>query len=315
MKGRGKAATKKAAARRPARVPELAPGHYSDGHPLDEVHYLECKIILKPERFTSRKTFLDFGELVKRVAKAEDVGLSTAHLSGQRPQIREVVFLDTADFRRYNHAFILRRRISYEDGFPVGDPEIVFKFRHADLQTAAELDVRPKIPGVYTVKFKAEALPLRDRVGGYRLLFSHNAEFGLSQIPEKDRNSLSTFVHLFPCLAEPLRRSRGERLDLVNQTIVVEVQVDLGRLDFGKGVIAKSDAALWRQRGDHLPLIGEYSFQARFERGNDLHERARQRVEAFFVTLQKGARAWVSLGTTKPGVVYHLKGNRPHAHE
>ena len=31
----------------PELVPELKQGHYSDGHPLDEVHYLECKIILK----------------------------------------------------------------------------------------------------------------------------------------------------------------------------------------------------------------------------------------------------------------------------
>ena len=61
-----------------------------------------------------------------------------------RPQIREVLFLDTADYRLYNHAFILRRRIRYEDGFPAGDPEIVFKFRHPDLQKAAELDVRPE---------------------------------------------------------------------------------------------------------------------------------------------------------------------------
>src|SRR5262245_25500090 len=161
-------------------VPDLKPGHYSDGHPLDQVHYLECKIILKPDRFTSPKSFLEFGKLVRRMADHADVGFSTAHLAGQKPQIREVVFLDTADFRLYNHAFILRRRIAYEQGFPAGEPEIVFKFRHPDLEMAAELDVRPKIPGVYKIKFKAEALPLRDRIGGMRMLFSHNAQFGLS---------------------------------------------------------------------------------------------------------------------------------------
>ena len=41
----------------PELVPELKQGHYSDGHPLDEVHYLECKIILKPDRFTSKQGF------------------------------------------------------------------------------------------------------------------------------------------------------------------------------------------------------------------------------------------------------------------
>ena len=47
--------------------------------------------------------------------------------------------------------------------FPVGEPEVVFKFRHPDLQTAAETDVRPSIPGQHVMKFKAEALPLKER--------------------------------------------------------------------------------------------------------------------------------------------------------
>jgi hypothetical protein len=257
---------------------------------------------------------LDFGKFVRRAAEESDVEFSTGHLAGQRPQIREVVFLDTADFKLYNNAFILRRRITYEDGFPVGDPEIVFKFRHPDMQKAAEVDVRPNIPGVYRIKFKAEAVPLREKIGGFRLLFSHNAEFGLSQVKEVDRASLGTLARLFTCLA-PLRKSASERVDLVNQTIVEEVLMDLGKLDFGKGVIAKSDVALWRQRGDHQPLVGEFSFQAKFDRKEELHAKAKHRCETFFVSLQRGARDWVSLGTTKTGVVYRLKGNPPQAHE
>lgn len=83
----------------------------------------------------------------------------------------------------------------------MGDPEIVFKFRHPDMQTAAELDVRPNIAGNYRIKFKAEALPLKDQVGGYRLLFSHNAQFGRSQAPEGDRASMVTLARVFPVLA------------------------------------------------------------------------------------------------------------------
>jgi len=298
----------------PNLVPDLRQGKYSDGHPLDEVHYLECKIILKPERFTAVQSFLDFAKLVRRVADESEVGFSTSHLANQRPHIREVVFLDTADFRLYNHAFILRRRVAYENEFPVGDPEIVFKFRHPDMQKAAELDVRPNIPGVYRIKFKAEALPLRDKLGGSRLLFSHNAQFGLSQMKEGDRTSLSTLVHLFPCLA-PLKKSGTERVDLVNQTIVEEVLLDLGKLDFGKGVIAWTSAALWRARYDHHPLAGEFSFQAKFNRKDELHAKVRQRCEHFFVALQHVAHDWVSLGTTKTGIVYHLKGNPPQSHE
>jgi hypothetical protein len=295
-------------------VPEFKPGHYSDGHPLDEVHYLECKIILKPDRFTSRQGFVDFARIVRRAAERADVDLSAHHLDEQRPQIREVIFLDTADFRLYNHAFIVRRRIRYEDGFPAGEPEIVFKFRHPDLQTAAELDVRPHVPGNHTVKFKAEALPLKNALGGFRLLFSHTAVFAMDEMASGDRLSLAKLSHLFPCLGA-LRAIHDDRLDLVNQMIVEEVLFDLGRLDFGKGIEAKTNAALWRARGDHRPLVGEYSFQAKFDRRDDLHPKVKHRCEEFFVSLQNLAHEWVSLGTTKTGIVYRLKGNPPQAHE
>jgi hypothetical protein len=295
-------------------IPEVKPGQYSDGHPLDEVHYLESKIILKPERFTAVKSFLEFGKLVAQVAKEADVTYEAGYQSGQKPQIREVVFFDTADFKLYNNAFILRRRVLFEDGFAAGEPEVVFKFRHPDAQTAAALDVRPQVSGDYRIKFKAEALPLKDRLGGVRLLFSHNVQFGMSQVQDVDRASLRKLARLFPCLA-PLGPSKKEHLDLVNQMIVEEVLVDLGKLDFGKGIVAKCNAALWRARGDHQPLVGEFAFQAKFERREEFHVKAQRRCEAFFLSLQQAAADWVSLGTTKTGVVYRLHGNAPQSHE
>ena len=36
---------------------ETSPAHYSDGHPLDKIEYLESKIILKGECFTSLDSF------------------------------------------------------------------------------------------------------------------------------------------------------------------------------------------------------------------------------------------------------------------
>jgi len=296
------------------RPADLSQGTYSDGSPLDEIRYLECKLILKPNRFTCVRDFRDYGAIVHRAASECDVGFSSKHTLQLRPRIREVLFLDTADFRFYNNAFILRRRITYEDGFPVGDPEIVFKFRHPDLEKAAAVDVRPTIPGSYQIKFKAEVLPLRDELGGYRLLYSHNAQFGLSQAPEGDQTSMAAVARMFPAL-EALKRSDTERVELVNQAIVEEVLQDLGTLDFGRGVMADCDAALWRTRGEHKSLIGEFSFQCKFKRGNELHEKAIERCRQFFVALQRIGPDWVSLGTTKTATVYRLKGNPPQAHE
>jgi hypothetical protein len=296
------------------RVPDLKPGKYTDGHPLDEIQFLECKIILKPERFTSVKSFFDYGDKVAKTAEKYDVGFHTEKLGNRRVQIREVLFMDTKDYRLYNNAFILRRRIPYEDGFPIGDPEVVFKFRHPDMQKAAETDIRPKISGDFRIKFKCEALPLKDSIGGYRLLFSHNVEFGLSKVHQGDRTSWENIISVLPVLGS-LSRGKDDRVELVSDVIVEEVLQDLGVLDFGKDMTAKANVALWRARGDHRPLVGEFAFQVKFKRRDELHEKAKKRCEEFFCALQNDTRDWVSVGTTKTGVVYHLKGNPPNAHE
>jgi hypothetical protein len=141
------------------RVPQLKPGTYADGLPLHELHYLCCKLVLRPNHFRSRANLFDFEKVMRAPAKRSGISFAGGDFVDAPIQIREVLFVDTEDFRLYNHAFILRRRIRYEDGFPAGEPEIVFKFRHQDLQTAAETDVRPQILGDHRVKFKCQALP------------------------------------------------------------------------------------------------------------------------------------------------------------
>ena len=92
---------------------------------------------------------------------------------------------------------------------------------------------------------------------GYRMLFSHNVQFPLSQAPEGDRTSMATLAQVFPALAS-LKAADTERVELVNSAIVEEVLQDLGTLDFGKGITAASNIAIWRERGTHHTLCGEY---------------------------------------------------------
>ena len=145
----------------------------------------------------------------------------------------------------------------------------MFKFRHPDEQKATALDVRPKIAGKYRIKFKAEALPLKNQVGGYRILYSHNCQFGLSQMHDADKTSIATLVKVFPALAV-IKKSDDEKISLVNDGIVEEVLLPLGQLDFGKGVVAKCDIGLWRTRGEHKSLVGEFALQVKFDRREDV---------------------------------------------
>lgn len=318
---KGPAKPKKAAAKIAATVASTLPlvpltggQTYADGTPLDNITYLEAKLILKPEPFTSVDAFRNFGKVVEKIARSTGVGFIPDPDTSRRPQIREITFGDTADFRLYNNAFILRRRISYLDGFPVGDPEIVFKFRHSDEQKAAAFDVRPNIAGKYRIKFKAEALPLKDQVGGYRILYSHNCQFGLSQMHEADQTSMKTLSRVFPGLAI-IKKDDDEHIELVNEGIVEEVLLPLGQLDFGKGMIGKSDISLWRTRGEHKQLVGEFAFQAQFSSREVVADKQKKLAALFYVSLQNEVKDWLALGVTKTGMVYRLKGNPPQSHE
>lgn len=295
-------------------MPKLKPGRYADGLPFPEVEFLACKLILRPNRFTSRKSLFDFGKVVRGPAEEHGAKFTTGAFADAPLQIREVLFVDTHDFRLYNNAFILRRRIPYVDGFPVGDPEIVFKYRHPDLQKAAEMDVRPQILGDHRVKFKCQALPLKERLGGIRLLYSHNVQFPRSHVRENDELSMSTIVRVFPVL-ERIRRDPDERIELVCNTIIEEVQQDIGTIDFGDGLKAKTSVAIWRTRGEHRPLIGEFASQIRFKDRDDLSAEALERARRFFISLQFAAKDWIALNATKTGVVYRLNGNPPNSHE
>jgi hypothetical protein len=287
---------------------------YADRAPFDRVQYLEAKLILKPGGFTSVQSFRDFGKIVRRTAKQAGVGFIEDKKAHLRPEIREIVFLDTPDFALYTNGFILRRRVSYVDGFPVGDPEIVFKFRHPDEQKAAALDVRPRIDGKYRIKFKAEALPLKDEIAGYRILYSHNCQFALSQTHAKDRTSIATLDKVFPPLTM-LKRPNKERVKVVNEGIVEEVLLPLGSLDFGKELVAKCDVAVWRTRGEHSPLVGEFAFQVEFDRKEDLAAKQKKLAAQFYISLQREVAGWLALGVTKTAMVYGLKGAGPQSHE
>ena len=125
---------------------------------------------------------------------------------------------------------------------------------------------------------------------------------------------MGTLARVFPAL-EGLKTSDADRVDLVNQTIVEEVLQDLGVLDFGKGIAAESNVSIWRERGTHRPLCGEFAFQAKFKRRDEVHEKVIHRCQQFFIALQQSSRDWLFLGTTKTGLVYRLKGNPPQSHE
>lgn len=295
------------------KVPLIQPATYADGLPVDELNYLSFKLILKPNSFTSRDRLLDLAKIVRKLSEAHGVRFTPGSAAQTPVRIREVLFRDTEGHRLYNNAFILRRRITYENGFPVGEPEVVFKFRHADIQKAAETDVRPHINGSHRVKFKAQCLPLKGQIGGMRVLFSHNVQFPRSSVRASENFTMQELTEVFPVL-ERIKKNPDETLPLVNNTIIEEVLQDLGVIEFD-GLTWPVDCAIWRTRGEHRPLIAELAYQTKFKDRRDLPLEAMKRAERFFIALQYAAKDYLALDATKTGVVYRLLGNAPTSHE
>ena len=94
-----------------------------------------------------------------------------------------------------------------------------------------------------------------------------------------------------------------------------EVLQDIGVLDFGDGISCKANVSIWRTRGEHRPLIGEFAYQFKFRDRDLLSKEAMRRAEAFFIDLQYAAEGYIALNCTKTATVYRLLGNPPTSHE
>lgn len=284
---------------------------YSDGHPLDKVHYREYKILLQPERFFRAERFQEYWEIVCGIADRCGVKVTT-NKHAFHSLIREVLFYDTNSFDIYRNAFILRRRTFYKDGWAQRDHELTIKFRHSDQDIAARSDIHPRLEGERRIKFKEELLPLRDELGGMRSLYSHNCVLITPEIVLEQ--GLDNVRKIFPAL-EAINIEPKTKIELVNNVAVEEVQVDPGVFHFGHGLEAKATIAVWRNRASETSLVGEFAFQAKFHRRDEVHQKAKALSEKFYRAVQTHAPEWVQLGTTKTAMVYQMGGKAAPDHE
>ena len=272
----------------------------------DVVHYREYKILLQPDRFTSKRGFMEFWEDVEKSAKKLglkiDIDKDAFH-----SQVREVLFYDTPDFDLFNNHFILRKRTFYDEGWPRADHELTLKYRNPDLKIAAKVDVRPTLGGLSEIKFKEELLLERDRLGGMRSVYSHGCVL-ISPKIELDRG-IENIVAAFPALQRIDIRPKT-KIALVNSMAVEEVQNFIGFIHFGHHYKGKTTIAVWRNRALEKSLSGEFAFQCKFDRLQEVHSSALELSEEFYKAVQLDCAEWIKIGTTKTAMVYGL-GNVP----
>lgn len=270
--------------------------------PKDVVHYREYKILLLPDRFTSKQGFLDFWQDVSKTTKRLGLKVDTDHHAFDS-QVREVLFYDTPEFHLYNNHFILRKRTFYEQGWPRPEHELVLKYRHPDLASAAGVDVRPELAGHDEIKFKEELLPERDRLGGMRSMYSHGCVLTSPKIVLDQ--GIEHIRRAFPALRQ-IDISPATKMALVNNVAVEEVQNTIGVIHFHHHFKGKATIAVWRDRAMEKSLVGEFAFQCKFEELEEVPKSAIQLSEDFYKEVQVDCAPWIKLGTTKTAMVYGL---------
>jgi hypothetical protein len=271
--------------------------------PEDVVHYREYKILLLPDRFSSKRGFLEFWnegvtKTVRRFRLKTDVD---PHAFDS--QVREVLFYDTPEFDLYNNHFILRKRTYYDQGWPRPDHELTFKYRNPDLKEAASVDVRPQLGGHDEIKFKEELLLERDRLGGMRSVYSHGCVLTSPKI-ELDR-AAEDITKAFPVLQKIDIHPRT-KMELVNNVAVEEVQNTIGTIHFHHHFKAKATIAIWRSRALEKALSGEFAFQCKFERVEEVPKSSIELSEEFYKAVQLDCADWIKLGSTKTAMVYGM---------
>jgi hypothetical protein len=135
--------------------------------------YAEFKVLLRPDKLQRIVQAFDLWQHLR--GAIDQAGVRYEPIRGE-PGIRQrdIMFYDTPDFRLYENHFILRRRTHFRDGWTTTSDELTFKFRHPEEERVRAVDLRSGLLGNARIKFKREILPLPDRVGGVRHIYTQN---------------------------------------------------------------------------------------------------------------------------------------------
>ena len=269
------------------------------------VTHREFKMLLKPEKFPSRKALLDFNELLERTAKA--LGVRYEPVESIDSQLRIVQFYDTKNEDLRKNKLIFRIRQIRQGGWPDESWELTFKCRAPEYEKAADFNTDTTMTQLQRKKFKEELIR-GEAPGTMTSIFSNNV---IVESPDiKLEFPLSRLADALPHL-KTLELDMEERLSIVAGARVFELQSTLGNLFFGHGVAAHATLAVWaRPVPDRFePLVAEFGFSTHVREGDEREEKGQKAADDFFKALQVPLKDYLSDGTTKTALIYGDSGS------
>ena len=82
---------------------------------------------------------------------------------------------------------------------------------------------------------------------------------------------------------------------LVNNVAVEEVQNTMGVIHFGHHFKGKTTIAIWRSRALERSLSGEFAFQCKFDRLEEVNKESLELSEEFYKKVQLDCAEWIKL--------------------
>jgi hypothetical protein len=272
--------------------------------PASLVTHREFKLLLKPEKFPTRRALLQFNALLVDVSKK--LGVKYEPVESLDSQLRIVQFYDTKNEDLRKNKLIFRIRQIREGGWPDDSWELTFKCRTPDYNQAAGFDTNTTYTQLQKKKFKEELIR-GDVPGTMASIYSNNV---IVEYPEVQESfPISRLANALPHL-KTVGLDLDDQLAIVNGAKVFEIQSTLGNFSFGHGVNAHATLALWaRPIPDRFePLVAEFGFSTRVLGDDEKEKKAQKAADDFFKALQLPLRDYLSDGTTKTALIYGDSG-------
>jgi hypothetical protein len=264
------------------------------------VTHREFKLLLKPEKFPSRRAVLEFNDVLHKAA--EKLGVHYEPVESLDSQLRIVQFYDTKSQDLRKNKLIFRVRQIRQSGWPDESWELTFKCRAPEYDKAAAFDTNTTLTKLQKKKFKEELIR-GDAPGTMVSIFSNNV---IVEYPEiQPELPLSRLANALPHLAR-IGLDMEQTMSIVAGAKVFELQSDLGTLSFGRGVTARATLAVWaRPVPDRFePLVAEFGFSTHVIGKDEKQEKGQRAADEFFKALQTPLHDYLSGGTTKTALIY-----------
>lgn len=261
----------------------------------------EFKLLIKPKDLDRRSQITRLTQQILDFCHKNKVQFF--HLDNANTGLRNVYFYDTPgeDLRLNN--IILRVRESRQNVWVDDWCEVTLKCRTHDIEGSFKFDPTPKKTIKSRSRLKQEILR-GEEIGSKRMIYSNNAILDAVPLDKIFDRTYASIGNSFPGLKKlPIDHKAPLRIVGGQTNKILEACLPIGNLQFGDGVQAHCDIAIWMKSvGD--PIVGELAFSYRVTDGNRAESKSHKRADKFFKKLQIELKDWLEIGSTKTALVY-----------